>query len=783
VADRPRVLVDVQALQNPHSAMRGIGRYLAELLTAFRRDDCGVSLSYVLNPELPIRGIVESAASHGRVLFSDRLAPTDGDVFHIASPFEPAKLDRVWPRAVRDLPLAVTVHDLIPFLLPTLYMRDPRERQWLRTRLELIHRAHHLMAISRATAADLRTHAGIDAEKITVVTLGPAERFQPPVDEESAWRRLESALPQLTRGFVFYQGGMDYRKNLDRLVEAYAGLPDALRDAHQLVVACSLTPAHREEVDRLARRHALEGDLVFTGFVPDEVLLLLYQCAHICIFPSLYEGFGLPVAEAIACGTPVIASQSSSIPELIERDEALFDPFDPSSIRDTLRRALEDEDFFALLKEARLAPAYSWSEASRITSAVYVATAQIPRRVTRAKPHLAVAMPQPDEHRLPQAFAAVSDHYAVDFFVDDPRPCKGRSGPVALRSIRHIDLLGRARGGYDGLVVALDGSPRSADRLALVLGHGGHVVMPQPDLTRAYTRLRLERPDAERRSFKEALRSMYGERLPRELQRRRTISPSDARRYGLLMTADVAAASSSLLVQSDFAAQYVALDAGGRHAHKIAILPVAFPEPVERRPSSEELLVARLTQGEHVIPTLLDAIALAARELPLRRLGVVLGGGGRRQRARLQRLLAVSDLDGLAVDIVTEKELAVWQPWLATARAVLHLSDGPDFVVPLLVQASLATGVPTVATASGALRELPEGTIVRLHESTAADLARAIQTAAGPEGTAVGEAARDHARGHTPEQLGVRLHELISAHGADRVALREAAHAPLRSPA
>ena len=335
-ATAPQIFVDAQAFQNPWSAERGIGRYLSELIQALAKTERRIRLTLVLNPDLAVPPRIDLLAADARVTFSDRLSPADGDLLHVPSPFEPTSIDRVWPPALRGVPLVVTVHDLIPFVLSDLYLSNPSESRWFKTRLELVRRAHHVIAVSRATADDVVERASVPRERVVVISEAPADRFKPPFDRIAASSGGRAALPGLRERYVFYPGGMDRRKNIRRLVEAYASLPRNVRAGHQLVVACHLTSENRAEVDGMLAEFGVAQDVLFPGYVSDDMLVLLYQSAELVVFPSLYEGFGLPVAEAMSCGTPVIASRTSSIPELIENEEALFDPYDPGSIREKL---------------------------------------------------------------------------------------------------------------------------------------------------------------------------------------------------------------------------------------------------------------------------------------------------------------------------------------------------------------------------------------------------------------------------------------------------------------
>src|SRR5262249_27008344 len=133
----------------------------------------------------------------------------------------------------------------------------------------------------------------------------------------------------LTRPFLMYTGGIDLRKNIEGLISAYAHLPAAVRKAHQLAVVCS---ASKESIGTLTRHAKGQGlcadELVMTGFVPDDDLVTLYNlCTAFCL-PSWHEGFGLPALEAMQCGAATIGANTSSIPEVIGRADALFDPHD-----------------------------------------------------------------------------------------------------------------------------------------------------------------------------------------------------------------------------------------------------------------------------------------------------------------------------------------------------------------------------------------------------------------------------------------------------------------------
>ena len=154
-------------------------------------------------------------------------------VYHVGSPFEYIRLERIWPRFAHraGMRLAVTLYDLIPELFPEIYLENPEVNVWYRTRLGLVRRADRVLAISQATAADAVEQLGLPEERVVVVGAGVSERFHPP---ETATRRCETLaerLPWLEEGYVLYTGGIEPRKNIDRLLEAYAGLAGAVARA------------------------------------------------------------------------------------------------------------------------------------------------------------------------------------------------------------------------------------------------------------------------------------------------------------------------------------------------------------------------------------------------------------------------------------------------------------------------------------------------------------------------------------------------------------------------
>ena len=190
-------------------------------------------------------------------------------------------------------------------------------------------------------------HLGFSADACVSISTAADPHFRQ-LAPGTAREREARARYGLAREFLMYTGGIDHRKNIEGLVRAYARLPRSLRAGHQLAIVCTIEPHHRQALETLARDHKLGRDeLVLTGFVPEDDLVSLYNLCKAFVFPSWHEGFGLPALEAMCCGRAVVAANTSSLPEVVGLDEALFDPHDESAMAAKLAQVLADDAFRA----------------------------------------------------------------------------------------------------------------------------------------------------------------------------------------------------------------------------------------------------------------------------------------------------------------------------------------------------------------------------------------------------------------------------------------------------
>jgi glycosyltransferase involved in cell wall biosynthesis len=377
-------------LQNPWSAERGIGRHVHELAVELATRHPELEPWFVLNPDLPVTAAIEELGRRGHVARFDDSELGPDAIYHIPSPLEPVPLDRLWPPGLRSSALVVTLHDLIPALFPEENMPDPAVQRFYWARLELARQAERVLSVSKATARDALELLGLRPDRMSVTGGGVSDDFVPPDSRNAARAEVERLRPAISGKFVLYTGGMDWRKNISGLLEAYAGLPADLRDAYKLVVVGRLGLVDPQgPYAAEAKQLGIADRVVFTGHVPDEELILLYQAATLFVFPSLYEGFGLPVVEALSCGAAAIAGRNSSLVELVEQDEALFDPADSESIRAALTRTLTDRELLERLRRPHVREQFSWRAIAQKTAAAYEEVDRGPRR-PRRRGHLTV---------------------------------------------------------------------------------------------------------------------------------------------------------------------------------------------------------------------------------------------------------------------------------------------------------------------------------------------------------------------------------------------------------
>jgi glycosyltransferase involved in cell wall biosynthesis len=272
------------------------------------------------------------------------------------------------PLVVAGSRRVITFHDLTFFLLPDRYPRKRRiyfqKVSWATARV-----AAALICPSQAVRDDIVRILHVRPEKVHPIAEAAAPEFQP-IKDKAALEKLRSRYG-LPERFILNVGSLEPGKNRATLLKAYALLRK--RGLEQKLVVAGQKAWKFEGDLGLMEELGLGGDVTFTGYVTPEEMPALYNAADLFVFPSLYEGFGLPVIEAMACGVPVVASNLSAIPEVAGEAALLVDPRDADQLCDSMERILRDKRLHATLRRRGLARAkgFSWERAARETVEVY----------------------------------------------------------------------------------------------------------------------------------------------------------------------------------------------------------------------------------------------------------------------------------------------------------------------------------------------------------------------------------------------------------------------------
>jgi glycosyltransferase involved in cell wall biosynthesis len=370
------VWLDARGTQSVGHAERGVARYVTEHALALLRV-APETIGWVgLNPDLPLPEPARALERSGKLARQTVPGgPPNGRpaIYHVMSPGEAdLELDEIWPPWSRTSRLVVTLHDLIPLLMRDQYNADwgHWSTAWI-ARLGLLGAAQQVLTNSQQTADDAVEHLRVPEERITVIGSGVSNRFSSLVaTRDQADALLHTALPKVRPGFLLYVGGVDYRKNLEGAIRAYSQLPGAMREAHQFVIVCKLAYHRRLSLRAFALDLGIESrNLLLTGFVADRELAALYRACELFVFPSLYEGAGLPILEAMSCGAPVAASGVSAMPELLGDPAATFDPADPSDIARCIREVVANPALLDALRRSsrQQAAARTWDAVAQRT--------------------------------------------------------------------------------------------------------------------------------------------------------------------------------------------------------------------------------------------------------------------------------------------------------------------------------------------------------------------------------------------------------------------------------
>ncbi|MBY8956222.1 glycosyltransferase family 4 protein [Pseudomonas sp. MIS38] len=369
-----RIALNARILQAPRT---GIGHYVAELVNALRSDtDIEIELFHGWGwssalPEAAMPGYsrltpllrqIPGAYQARRWLEQKRFdqARAHGiDLYH-----EPS----LWPLAF-DGPTVITLHDLTHLHYPE--TQPPARLQEIERRLATgVRQAQVILTDSQAIADEAQSCFGLPAERFVVAPLGVAERFRP--RDAHTIDPVLKAHAVTAREYFLCVGTLEPRKNLRLALRAHALLPEAVRQRFPLLIV-GMAGWQREQFSAELRQALASGHVCLLGYLPDEHLAQLLAGARALIFPSLYEGFGLPVLEAMASGTPVVLTRASAMPEVAGDAGNYIEPDNADGLRDALIRLLDDQVHWQACREAGLQRArlFSWQRCAQATAGAY----------------------------------------------------------------------------------------------------------------------------------------------------------------------------------------------------------------------------------------------------------------------------------------------------------------------------------------------------------------------------------------------------------------------------
>ena len=591
--DRVVALVDGRVIDHPTAGGRGVGRYTVGFVRSMV--ESGIETLVLCASEdqsvawrAEVVGVTTAPLRRATI---DAISP-DRHRWFICTQLmlHPVPLD-VIPALVTESGIAVAaiVHDVIPQRHPERYLADPFAAVQARLRTVTARSVDVLLANSTFTADTTAVELGIERERIHVVGAAVEPHFTPGHVDLAGLKRLgvHSSPP------VVAVTGADSRKNTERLIRSWARVPDEVRAGRQLVVACAAPQSVIGQWRHLAHVEGIGHEVVITGAVSDDELVNLYRHAEFSILPSIEEGFGLPIAESVACGTPALCSVTSSMPEVCGSEDALFDPFDICDMARVMTVALADPALRSDLLVAEQRRLERWTTRNVGSAIADALSAPAPQRIAPRARRTRIAIAAPPPHS-PSGIGAYTDMVLAAWPDDDELL---RLDDVACTDSRH-------RAVVDGVAAVGVGSidrrirAHDVDQVVMVLGSsefhavtadrarsgGSHVWLHEATLLGAH--------------LGPALRGGGLRWFEHRMDDLSVVVPSDVDDAETLHTAGVDALApvvtkaASVIVSSVDAVPSVIAACGAQPVPPILVLPLAHPERAATEPTTSRRVVA-----------------------------------------------------------------------------------------------------------------------------------------------------------------------------------------------
>jgi glycosyltransferase involved in cell wall biosynthesis len=437
------IAIDVLAILGPDSKNRGIGNYATSQLKKMVEQD-NQNHYFLLNfyEETNLKEILNYSSNVSEHYFylgkdfflgkQDEFKEVLGevvkkfiisnkiDVFYFTSIFDGIiSYDMEWFKGVKTV---ATLYDIIPYIFKEKYLGNKAMHKEYMNHIDNIKKIDKLLAISQSAKNDVVKYINIDSNKVDVIYAGTDDCYTNiNLNPETANKLKETY--NINTQYIMCTGGDDDRKNIGDLIVAFAKMPKHLIEQYQLVIACKLSKESQQRYYDIAGKHNVRDRVILTNFVPLEHLIQLYNLAHVVAFPSKYEGFGLPIVEAMACGTPVLTSNNSSLGEIAEGAAVLVDPFLVKDITRGLVEILENTDLDQLKKLGyERVKRFSWEKVSEDTlNAIY--SLEIEKKKKEEKKKIAFFTPLPpvksgiSDYSL-DIITELSNYFVIDVYID-----------------------------------------------------------------------------------------------------------------------------------------------------------------------------------------------------------------------------------------------------------------------------------------------------------------------------------------------------------------------------
>ncbi len=815
-----RIVVDLQGAQSTGSRTRGIGRYSLALARAMvadpRNHEILIALSGLFPDAIePLRASFKDLVHQdqivvwqapagvayldptgrwrtrtGEVVREAFLANLKPDLLHMSSLFEGLGDDAL--TSVDALPsvfpTAITLYDLIPLVNRGTYLADKVVEGWYEGKLGHLRRARLWLAISECSRREAIDLLDLPDDWVVNISTAADSMFRPLAIGDDSQQSLRQRYG-LTKPFIMYTGGIDRRKNVERLIGAYGQLPTAVRAAHQLTIVCAATNDQMTQLKRLARKNGLTRDeLVLTGYVSDEDLVLLYNLCKVFVFPSWHEGFGLPALEAMSCGAAVIGSDTSSVPEVLGRSDALFDPYSESDMAAKLNAVLMDDAFRQQLREHALPQAgkFSWTRTAR-SALEAMERAHIERertsgmRVSHAqrRPRLAYVSPLPPERSGIADYSAellpeLARYYDIDVIVNQTavdNPWIQGNAPV--RSAQWFD---ENAGLFDRVLYHFGNSAFHIHMFELLERHPGTVVLH--DFFLSGVLAHMEWVGRAHGVWTRALYSSHGYHAARE--RSAVTNPSEKAWKDLVeqypANLEVLQHADGVIVHSEFSRELAAKWYGKECGADWICLPLAR-QPTFVPTRSEARRCLGLADEHFVVccfgmmgPTKLNRRLLNAWlgsslvRNPQCRLVFVGEHEAGEYGASLRRIIN-GPMTRRSITMTGFVSPDLYQRYLAAADVAVQLRAMSRGESSAAILDCMGHGLPTIINALGAANELPADSVVRLPAGFSDDSLVAALTRLWREPEfrrVLGERARAYTRTHHhPRIVADRYHAAI----------------------